>query len=176
MKRLKMYIIILAFLVAIQEGQQFMNQKQIFDLIDKFEESRLSELTMESDGFTLTLKSETSVTVSPHAYMPGVMPMGAPPIAPMHAGEGVPAADPESDTEIIKSPIVGTFYRAPAPDAPPYSEEGTILKTGDSLCIIEAMKIMNKLEADFDCEIVKILAENGSMVEYGAPLFEVKRR
>ena len=94
----------------------------------------------------------------------------------MNAGQSVPAADPKSDTEIITSPIVGTFYRAPAPDTPPYSEEGTILKAGDSLCIIEAMKIMNKLEAEFDCEIVKILAENGSMVEYGAPLFEVKRR
>lgn len=77
--------------------------------------------------------------------------------------------------EIITAPLVGTFYRTPSPDSPPYVEKGSIIKEGDTLCIIEAMKLMNKLEAEFDCEIINIYPQQGDMVEFGAALFEVKR-
>ena len=146
-----------------------MNQKQIFELIDKFNESNLSELKVESEGFKIKLRSEKADNSIPapvyHQPIPAAIPVPVSPAAEQTSG----------DTEIITSPIVGTFYRAPATDAPPFVEEGSQVQTDDSICIIEAMKIMNKLEAEFSCEIVKILAENGQMVEFGAPLFEVRR-
>ncbi len=77
--------------------------------------------------------------------------------------------------EEIRSPMVATFYRAPSPTSPPYVEEGDEVKKGDVLCILEAMKIMNELEAEFPCRIEKILVENGQKVEYDQPLFLVKR-
>ena len=154
-----------------------MNQKQIFELIEKFEDSRLTELNIESEGFTLTLKSERTPTASPMAGYtpPAAVPTAAQTAIPVQGAEPETAVPAQPDTEIITSPIVGTFYRSPAPDAPAYVDEGSRVEAGDSICIIEAMKIMNKLEADFSCEIVRIMAENGQMVEYGAPLFEVKR-
>lgn len=79
------------------------------------------------------------------------------------------------DLEVITSPIVGTFYLTPAPDAPPYVRVGSTVNTADTLCTIEAMKLMNTLEAEFSCEIVEILAQPEKMVEFGQPLFAVKR-
>ena len=78
--------------------------------------------------------------------------------------------------EYIKSPIVGTFYRSASPDTPAFAEVGKKIKKGQKLCIIEAMKMMNALESELDCEIVQILVNNGEMVEYDQPLFEVKRK
>jgi len=149
-----------------------MDQKQIFELIEKFEESRLSELNVEAEGFKIKLKSGSADTAASAVPVP---------IAPTAIAVPVTAATADKsatsgNNEVITSPIVGTFYRAPATDAPPFVEEGSMVQVGDSICIIEAMKIMNKLEAEFSCEIVKILAENGQMVEYGAPLFEVRRK
>ena len=154
-----------------------MNQKQIFELMEKFDESKLSVLKVESEGFKITLKSDSApagipVSAYPHPVALPVAPAAA--VGQAYAEEApVPAS---TGTEIITSPIVGSFYRSPGPDSPAFVDEGSIVKAGDSICIIEAMKIMNKLEADFACEIVKILAETGQMVEYGAPLFEVKRK
>ncbi len=154
-----------------------MNQKQIFELIEKFEESSLSELKVETEGFKIKLKSASAVptvTAVPAAVPPAAYQQ---PIteAPAETAEAA-VSEVSGNNEIITSPIVGSFYRAPATDAPPFIEEGSQVQAGDSICIIEAMKIMNKLEAEFPCEIVKILAENGQMVEYGAPLFEVRRK
>jgi acetyl-CoA carboxylase biotin carboxyl carrier protein len=152
-----------------------MNQKQIFELMEKFDESKLSVLKVESEGFKITLKNDSApagIPAYPH-------PVALPVTAPVAAGQAITEEAPVSastGTEIITSPIVGSFYRSPGPDSPAFVDEGSSVKAGDSICIIEAMKIMNKLEADFACEIIKILAENGQMVEYGAPLFEVKRK
>jgi acetyl-CoA carboxylase biotin carboxyl carrier protein len=77
--------------------------------------------------------------------------------------------------ELITSPIVATFYDSPGPEAPPFVKPGGRVKAGETLCILEAMKMMNHLEAEFDCEILQVQAENGVLVEYGQPLFEVKR-
>jgi acetyl-CoA carboxylase biotin carboxyl carrier protein len=85
-----------------------------------------------------------------------------------------PHSAAQSGNEIIKSPIIGTFYRATSPDAPPFADPGKKIKKGQKLCIIEAMKMMNALESEFDCEIVRILVNNGDMVEFDQPLFEVK--
>lgn len=85
------------------------------------------------------------------------------------------AGAPGDATETVDSPIVGTFYRSPSPDSPAYAEKGTTIKKGEPLCIIEAMKMMNTLTAEFDMEIVEVLVENGSLAEYGQPLFKVKR-
>ncbi|HUI69777.1 MAG TPA: acetyl-CoA carboxylase biotin carboxyl carrier protein, partial [Spirochaetia bacterium] len=88
---------------------------------------------------------------------------------------GEPPASKATGTELITAPLVGTFYRAAAPDAPPFVEVGEKVKKGKTLCILEAMKLMNEFQAEFDLEIVNIMVENGRMVEYGTPLFEVKR-
>lgn len=155
-----------------------MNQKQIFELMEKFDESKLSVLKLESEGFKITLKSECETVPMATYPQAGAIPAAALPTVHGAPSSATNAADVQisADTEIISSPIVGSFYRSPGPDSPAFVEEGSTVNAGDSICIIEAMKIMNKLEADFACEIVKILAENGQMVEYGAPLFEVKRK
>ena len=88
------------------------------------------------------------------------------------AGASTNASD---GTEFVESPIVGTFYRSPSPDSPAYAEKGSKIKQGAPLCIIEAMKMMNTLTAEFDMEVVDVLAENGALAEYGQPLFAVKR-
>ncbi len=80
----------------------------------------------------------------------------------------------KGDLVTITSPMVGTFYRSPSPDAPPFVEEGSLVKKGQPLCIIEAMKIMNEIEAEIDGKIISILVENGKAVEYGEPLFLVE--
>lgn len=83
--------------------------------------------------------------------------------------------DATAGCEVIKSPIVGTFYRAASPDAPPFVEVGTKVKKGQKICILEAMKMMNALEAEFDCVIQKILVTNGELAEFDQPLFEVSK-
>ena len=77
--------------------------------------------------------------------------------------------------EIVTSPIVGTFYRSPAPDAPHYVEVGQVVEKGEVLCIVEAMKLMNEIEAEYRCKIVRIVKENAQPVEYGDPLFIVEK-
>jgi len=158
-----------------------MNQKQIFELMEKFKECKLETLTLESDGFKISLRNDRSnlaPMVKEGMVAPGHSPASQVAIdSELEATRGSESGQrsEESDIEIITAPIVGSFYRSPGPDSPPFVEEGSVIGVGDSLCIIEAMKIMNKLEAEFACEIVRILAENSQMVEYGAPLFEVRR-
>jgi acetyl-CoA carboxylase biotin carboxyl carrier protein len=81
----------------------------------------------------------------------------------------------KDNIEVITSPLVGTFYRAPSPESDPYVEIGSHVKKGDVLCIIEAMKLMNEIEANVDGEIVEIMAQNGEMVEYGESLFKIRK-
>jgi acetyl-CoA carboxylase biotin carboxyl carrier protein len=80
-----------------------------------------------------------------------------------------------SDIEVITSPIVGTFYRSPSPDSPSFCQEGDVVEKGKTLCILEAMKVMNELEAEFTMEVVAFKVNNGDMVEYGTPILEVRR-
>lgn len=85
------------------------------------------------------------------------------------------ASAEEIETDIVSSPIVGTFYRAPTPDTPPFVEVGSFVRKGQTLCILEAMKVMNELESEHDGTILEILVENGTLVEYGTPLFRITK-
>ncbi len=157
------------------DGRKNVDKTDIEQLIDKFDDSSLSELSIEEKDFSITLKRE--LTAAPVAAPIHAAPaVGAPaPAVNAPPVEGAVEAGGTEGAEVITAPLVGTFYRSPAPDAPVFVEDGSRVALGDSLCIIEAMKIMNKLEAEFPCEIVKVLAQNGTMVEFGTPLFEVRR-
>lgn len=158
------------------------------ELVQTFEESSLSELTFSQEGAKLTLRRQTGEnpvytqpimvhpTTMPTAVVAtqAVMPSEATATTPV-AESAVPSPETASDVELITSPIVGTFYRAPAPDSPPFCEIGDIVEKGRPLCVLEAMKVMNELEAEFQMEIVGIRVNNGEMVEYGTPLLEVRR-
>jgi len=147
-----------------------MDLKELYALMERFEKSGLSELLFKQNGDEVCLKKGVAVVSVP-----------APAVASPHlVHEARPAAAEQpvrtaSDTEVIRSPLVGTFYRAAAPDAPPFVDKGDTVQKGKPLCILEAMKLMNEFQAEFDLEVVAILAENGTMVEFGAPLFEVRR-
>jgi acetyl-CoA carboxylase biotin carboxyl carrier protein len=143
-----------------------MELKELYALMERFEKSGLSEILYKKDGEEVCLKKA------------GPLPVLAPPVAaspPAHTAHEAPLVKHGADTEFIRAPLVGTFYRAPAPDAPPFVEIGDSVKKGKPLCILEAMKLMNEYQAEFDMEIVAILVDNGNMVEFGAPLFEVRR-
>ncbi|NYE58711.1 sodium-extruding oxaloacetate decarboxylase subunit alpha [Carboxydothermus ferrireducens] len=150
--------------------EQNLNLKEIRELILLLNETSISELIIESEGTKIAIKkgqgsSEGTVTMLPQA--------------PATEAKGVESKEKveeknEGNFSLITSPMVGTFYRAPAPGAPPFVEVGQKIKPGDVLCIIEAMKLMNEIESEISGEIVEILVENGEMVEYGQPLFKVK--
>ena len=99
-------------------------------------------------------------------------PAGAPAGAPAPAA---PPAEAEEEFAYITSPIVGTFYSAPAPDAPAFVKVGDHVKNGETVCILEAMKLMNEIQSEFDCEIEAVLVSNEQKVEYGQPLFRVRK-
>jgi acetyl-CoA carboxylase biotin carboxyl carrier protein len=140
-------------------------------------EHHLSELIVESDGTTVTLRRESAVQLA--APMQMQMPM-AQPFTHHHgpataaAPTSAPAAAPVDDkAHVVTSPFVGTFYRKPNPDSPNYVNNGDKVEKGQVLCIVEAMKLMNEIEADAAGTIVSILVEDGATVEYGQPLFKI---
>jgi acetyl-CoA carboxylase biotin carboxyl carrier protein len=144
-----------------------MELKELYALMERFEKSGLSELSYKKDGVEVSMKKPGPVLLAPAAS-----PVAAEVPAPRHEA---PAAHQAAGTEIIRAPLVGTFYRAAAPDAPPFVDVGDTVRKGKPLCILEAMKLMNEFQAEFDLEIVAIMVDNGKMVEFGAPLFEVRR-
>jgi acetyl-CoA carboxylase biotin carboxyl carrier protein len=154
-----------------------MNHKEILEIVNGFTQSGLAELELSAQDISLKLhRYPTAQAVSaPACASP------PPPVPSGHqvaAASGHAAATPSASgakTEIITSPIVASFYRSPSPDTPSYCEIGQTVKTGQPLCVLEAMKVMNELTAEFDCEILSIIPKNGDLVEYGAPLFEVTR-
>ena len=151
-----------------------MNLKEIKDLIKVFNNSQLTKLKVEEGDFGLTLeKGGEPVVVAPQPASAAATPAPQPAAAPA-AQESAPAAIPDNAVHIT-SPMVGTFYRSPSPDSPPFVNVGDTVKKGQTLCILEAMKIMNELEAEFDCKIVEILVEDGQPVEYDMPLFVVEK-
>jgi acetyl-CoA carboxylase biotin carboxyl carrier protein len=129
-------------------------------LIALFEESSLTELEIDDGEFSVRMKRGGSAQNE-------VVPIVSPVVSSTQ--------EPVEETETITSPIVGTFYLTPAPDAPPYVGTGSRVEAGDVIATIEAMKLMNQLEAEFACEIVSILARPETMVEVGQPLFAVRR-
>ena len=154
-----------------------MELKELYALMERFEKSGLSEIVYKKDGEEVCLKKGGPMMMPAPMVMPAAQ---AVPVPAAHSAHGAaPAAESPArhaaDTEFIRAPLVGTFYRAPAPDAPPFVEKGDTVKKGKPLCILEAMKLMNEYQAEFDLEIVAILVDNGKMVEFGTPLFEVRR-
>ncbi|OGB03254.1 MAG: acetyl-CoA carboxylase, biotin carboxyl carrier protein [Burkholderiales bacterium RIFCSPLOWO2_12_FULL_64_99] len=150
-----------------------MDLRKLKTLIDLVSESNVSELEItEADGKVRIVKAGAAPVVMMQAA-----PQAAPVAAPAPAAEAAPAAAPVPAVEtghIVTSPMVGTFYRASSPGAKSFAEVGDVVKEGQPVCIIEAMKIMNEIEADKDGTITKILVENGQPVEYGQPLFVIE--
>ncbi|MBL8344464.1 MAG: acetyl-CoA carboxylase biotin carboxyl carrier protein [Rubrivivax sp.] len=147
-----------------------MDLRKLKTLIDLVSESNISELEItEAEGKVRIVKAAAAVAAPP-AIAPS--PVGT--IAASPAPVAEPAAPPEPAGQVIKSPMVGTFYRAASPGAKSFVEVGDEIKSGQPVCIIEAMKIMNEIEADCSGKIVRILCENGQAVEFGQPLFIVE--
>lgn len=150
-----------------------MDLSYLEQLIKIFETSTLTELEIDEEGSRVTL-GRAKEPASPMFAMPQMgyqMPQVQAQSASVGGEDATHHAAPTAKTHEVKSPIVGTFYRAPAPDADPYVQMGQHVENGTTLCIIEAMKLMNEIESDAAGKIVKILVENGSPVEYGQPLF-----
>ena len=170
-----------------------MKVEQVLQLIQAVSDSELTEFKYEEDGVKLSLKKTEGkiVQVQTPVAAPAVVqaapavipaaPVAAAPAAP--APEAAPAAGEATAAEaadalpagnIVKSPLVGTFYAAPAEDAEPFVKVGDSVKEGQVLAIVEAMKLMNEIESDFTGTVAEILVENGQAVEYGQPLFVIK--
>ena len=156
-----------------------MNLDDIKKILDLVREHDLAELEIEQDGLKVRVrKAGREVTVVPASIPLAPAPVAAAPVAvPPPAQAPGPAADVETaavDLAVIKSPIVGTFYRAPEPTAPNFVEIGDVVKKGQVLCIIEAMKLMNDITSEADGEITAIYVENGKPVQFGDRLFALK--
>jgi acetyl-CoA carboxylase biotin carboxyl carrier protein len=151
-----------------------MDLRKLKTLIDLVSESNISELEItEAEGKVRIVKGGGAVLAAPvPAPQPTAAPLAA---APAAAAATAPAEAPAAPAaRVIKSPMVGTFYRSPSPGAKAFVDVGSVVKEGDPVCIIEAMKIMNEIEADLGGTIRRILCENGQAVEFGQPLFELE--
>lgn len=152
-----------------------MDIKEIKSLIKMVMESDISEFELENSEEKIKIK-RGSVQEIVHYQTPQQITLQQPSALPAAGNPVTPIAAPvEEKGENITSPIVGTFYRAPAPDAPPYVEVGQIIEKGQVLCIVEAMKLMNEIEAEYRCKIIKICKENAQPVEFNDVLFVVEQ-
>ena len=158
-----------------------MELKEIQNLIKFVAKSGASEVSLEMGDIKITIKTEKDEAAAPMAMMPQAAPvaMAPAPVAPepitaaavAPAETAAPAAEAAGDT--IKSPIIGTFYRKSSPDKPNFVEVGDRVNEGDTLCVIEAMKLFNEIEAEMSGTIVKILVEDSTPVEFDQPLFVI---
>jgi acetyl-CoA carboxylase biotin carboxyl carrier protein len=138
-----------------------MDLRKLRKLIDLVQESGIAELEITEGEEKVKIVKGGGISVS---SAPGTAPAAPPPA-------GALAAEPEQEGHVVKAPMVGTFYRSPSPDAKVFVEVGQTVKEGDTICIIEAMKLMNEIEADAGGVVKAILVENGQPVEYGQALF-----
>lgn len=158
-----------------------MDLRKLKTLIDLVSDSNVSELEItEAEGKVRIVKSGPSQAmhiaqpvVSSAPASAALSPAPVAPVAPTPAEVAAAATDAKPDGHVVKSPMVGTFYRSSSPEAAAYVEVGTQVKEGQTICIIEAMKILNEIEADKSGTITQIVAQNGQAVEYGAPLFVI---
>ena len=155
---------------------------EINRVLEMMREHELSEFELEREGFKIRIKKGAPANAPVPFAMPMVQQVAPPPQAPPVAAapplEAVPAPpsppSDEVDFAIVKSPIVGTFFRSAEPGAAPVVDVGTQVKNGQVLCIIEAMKLMNEIDSEYDGEVVKIYIDNGQPVQYGERLFALK--
>jgi len=150
-----------------------MDLKEVKELIKVFDKSGLSKLKLKKDDFEIALQKGSETVVQSAPVTAAAPAPAAQPVAQEPAKEEIEAAKKKG--EYITSPMVGTFYRAPSPDSPPFVKVGDTVRKGQTIGIIEAMKIFNEIEAEFDCKILEILVEDGQPVEYDMPLFLVER-
>ena len=147
---------------------------QLKELLTILNTTDIEEINLKSDDFELNVKKGTPAQivtgVAPEQVV-AVAPAAAPAPAP---AEAAPAPATDKDWVEVTSPMVGTFYRAPAPDEPPFIAVGDKIQNGQTLCIIEAMKLMNEIEAELNGEVMEILVENAQPVAFGDPLMRVK--
>lgn len=165
-----------------------MDLKQIKQLIELMQRSDLTEFAVEEEGFKIKIARAAGasaapivVAAAPVASAPTAAPTAAPaPVAASAAPAAAPAAPAASGADeagivYVKSPMVGTFYKAASPESKPFAEAGTKITETSVVCIIEAMKIMNEIQAEVKGTVVEVLVENGQPVEYGQKLFKVKQ-
>lgn len=161
-----------------QKPAQSVNMEELRELIGLLRDNGLVELELENEGFRVRLRRESERAESSHASVPHHDPAPAPasaPSGPAHPGtQATTAAAQDQDLHIIQSPIVGTFYRSPSPTADAFVKIGSNVEPETVVCIIEAMKLMNEIQAETSGEVVKIYVENGQPVEYGQPLFGIQ--
>jgi acetyl-CoA carboxylase biotin carboxyl carrier protein len=152
-----------------------MDLRKLKTLIDLVSESNVSELEItEAEGKVRIVKSAPVSAPSPVTYSVAPSPV-APSVVPAVEVAPVPAAAPAQPAgHTVKSPMVGTFYRASSPGAKPFVEIGDTIKEGETICIVEAMKILNEIEADKTGTVTQILVDNGQAVEYGQPLYVIE--
>ena len=156
-----------------------MNLETIKEIVKVAKDQGVSELKVEAKDIVVTVSFQTSAPVVHHVQaMPQQIHHAAPVAhaAPAPVAHAAPAKAAASDAglHVIKSPFVGTFYASPSPGKPVYAKVGDKVKAGQALCVLEAMKIMNEIDADVNGEIVEICVDNESLVEYGQPLFKIK--
>jgi acetyl-CoA carboxylase biotin carboxyl carrier protein len=150
-----------------------MDKNLIFEIIEKIKGTKIEEVEFETPEGKIKVKQY----VGPKEVVSAPSPAPVIEVKEEIKSTGATVeieAKPEKKYHVIKSPLVGTFYRAPSPGAPPFVEEGDIVSKGQVLCIIEALKVMNEIESDVNGKIVKILVENGQPVEYGQELFYIE--
>jgi acetyl-CoA carboxylase biotin carboxyl carrier protein len=166
-----------------------MNQKELKELIDFLIEKDISEFELERGDVKVRIKrgADAAAPVITHTVPiaapipvqvapPSAVPVAQAPAAPVVSAPAAPPAAAEEELHQVKSPIVGTFYEAPAPGSLPFVKPGDQVAAGQVLCIIEAMKLMNEIESDVSGEVVKALVNNGQPVEYGQALFAIRPR
>jgi len=161
-----------------------MDLRKLKKLIELVEESSIAELEITEGEEKVRISKSGAATAMPnYAFMPPMMQPSMPPTAQVTSSAPAPDNDKASNHEsgnripdghLVKSPMVGTFYRSASPGSSPFVEIGQTVKVGDTLCIIEAMKLLNEIEADKNGVIKAILPENGQPVEYGEPLFVIE--
>ena len=144
---------------------------EIERLLDLMDERDLEELEVEREGLRIRLRKRPGAGA---AARPAPVPADAPAAPPVAAQAGGEVAD--EGLRVVKSPIVGTFYRAPEPGAQPFVEVGSAVRKGQVLCVIEAMKLMNEIDAEHDGEVVEVFAEDRQPVQYGEALFAIRPR
>ncbi len=150
-----------------------MDLRKLKKLIDLVQESGIAELEITEGEEKVRIAKGGQVSVAPAAAAWAPAATAAAPAAAAAPAEGAAPAPVAETRHTIKAPMVGTFYRAPSPDAKAFVEVGQTIKEGETVCIIEAMKLMNEIEADISGSVVEILVENGQPVEYGQPLFVI---
>jgi acetyl-CoA carboxylase biotin carboxyl carrier protein len=148
--------------------------KLIKQVVDLMKRSDISEFEFEEDGFKLRLSTKGADAPQIIQAAPSVQTPAPSPVAAAPAGEAAAAPVEEKGISIIKSPMVGTFYSAASPESPAFVKVGTKVNNDSVVCIIEAMKVMNEIQAEMSGTITELLVENGEAIEYGQPLFKIK--